>query len=104
MLALGPGVILALTPDILLRSVPGQDIYYAFNVATGDHFRLNRTSYWILETIGDGIEWTELETRFLDSFDVPQYQGKADLETTIDQFLQERIIRRVTGGKAEDSL
>lgn len=102
MLALDPGVILALAPDILLRALPNQRVYYAFNVATGDHFRLNRTSFWVLETIGRGVEWEPLTARFLDTFDVSPDDGKADLEAITNQLLQEQIVRKMTDGEAKD--
>lgn len=104
MLGLVPGTTLALVPDILLRSLPSQGVFYAFNVATGDHFRLNRSSYWILENIGDGVEFGELQSRFLDTFDVLPNQGIADLETIASQLFQERIVRRISIEEEKDGL
>ena len=103
-MALGPGIVLGLSPDILLRALAAQDLYYAFNIVTGDHFSLNQTSYWILENISDHVDWDELIAKFLDTFDVPPEQGRADLESIICQFLNEQIVRRVTDGQAEETL
>lgn len=104
MLALETGVVLALAPDILIRSIPSHGIFYAFNVSTGDHFRLNRTSYWILQSIGEGIEWTELETRFLGTFEVAQEEAQTDLRDIVNKFLKEEILRRAADGQAQSSL
>jgi hypothetical protein len=93
-LELTPESSLALFPTILLRSVPQQDLYYVFDVASGDQFRVNRTSYWILETIGCGILWRDLLVRFSDAFDISPDDGLADLSNAIDQFLTEGIIGR----------
>ena len=94
MLAPRPGVNFELVPTLVLRAAGG-DLYYAFDVATGDHFRLNETSYWILETIGEGIAWEGLVRRFLDEFDVPAGPGIADLTEIIQEFHQQSIIREV---------
>ena len=55
MLALKPGEALTLEPEIVLHSLPDQNWYYAFSVITGDQFRLNQTSFWVLEAISKGI-------------------------------------------------
>lgn len=102
MLALEPGTVLMLAPDILLRSLPAQSVYYAFNIETGDQYRLNRTSFWILERIGDGIEWSALRDDFLEHFDVPPDEGESDLAGIMQGFYGEKIIRSVGDGEAED--
>lgn len=94
MLALTPSTIIALEPNILLHSLPEQDSFYAFNVQIGDHFRLNRTSYWVLEAIDEGIEWATLLDRFLATFEVSAIQGEEDLRDLINGLHEERIIGR----------
>jgi hypothetical protein len=70
MLALKSGVVLALEPGIVLHSLPDQDWFYAFSVISGDQFRLNRTSFWVLENVSTGIEWTRLRSDFFETFKV----------------------------------
>ena len=65
MLALKSGETLTLELGIVLHSLPQQDWYYAFSVITGDQFRLNQTSFWVLEAISKGIEWVHLRGGFL---------------------------------------
>ena len=90
---------LALSPMILLRSVPSRDSYYAFDIGDGDQFRLNRTSYWILEAVGTGILWWELSARFLETFDVASADALHDLAQTVDQSLRDGITRRIVDGE-----
>lgn len=95
MLALGPGAVLALSPGIVLQALPDQDWFFAFNVETGDHYSLNKTSFWILEALGEGMEWVDLKERFLEAFAVSPEEGEADLQVIMNQFLEEKLIRKL---------
>lgn len=101
MLALRPGTVLALEPGIVLHSLPDYGHFFAFSVITGDEFHLNQTSYWVLEAIGEGIEWGQLEASFLDTFEVVPQQGEADLRGIVEEFWKEKIIRRRNDGEQE---
>ena len=94
MLALKSGVVLALEPGIVLHSLPDQDWFYAFSVITGDQFRLNRTSFWVLENISTGTEWTRLRDGFFKTFEVSSEQGEADLRKLMNELYKQKIIRR----------
>jgi len=94
MLALKSSVVLSLEPGIVLHSLPDQDRFYAFSVITGDQFRLNRTSFWVLEHISLGIEWTRLRDDFLKAFEVSSEQGEADLRKLVNKLYKQKIIRR----------
>lgn len=98
MLALGDGTVLELSPTILLRALPDQGWYFAFDVANGEQFRLNRTAFWILEAIGTGIQWSDLRDRFLETFEVEPGEGEADLVAVVGRFVEENVIRRVSDG------
>src|SRR3990172_5653175 len=102
MLALDPKTILALSPDILLRSIPDQGWYFAFDVASGDEFRLNGTSFWILEAISTGVAWTDLLAEFLAGFDVDPEQGEADLRAATSRLCEEGVVRRLSDGNQDD--
>lgn len=104
MLALEAGVVLALEPNIVLRSIPNQDWFFAFNVVTGDEFRLNRTSYWILETMGDGAEWGQLKYGFLETFDVDPEQGEKDLRELVIDLFEEKLIGRRSNAEDKNEI
>ena len=99
MLALTSGAMLALESGIVLHSLPDQDSYYAFSVGTGDQFRLNRISFWVLEAIGDGTEWVILRDSFLATFEVPSGEGEADLRKLVNKMHRQGVIRRQGHGK-----
>ena len=94
MLALKPETILNLKPGIVLHSLPDQNWFHAFSVITGDQFKLNRTSYWVLETIGNGINWTLLRDKFKKISEVSAKQGETDLRELVDDLYKQKIIRR----------
>ena len=104
MLALEPDVVLALDPGIVLHSLPDQGWFFAFNVATGDQFTLNRTSYWVLEAIGCGTKWADLKDSFLSAFEVDAKQGEVDLKKLVSDFHEQRIIGRNGDGKEQNPL
>ena len=94
MLALEPSETLVLEHGIVLHSLPDQKFYYAFSVVTGDQFQLNRTSFWVLETISKGIDWDCLKESFLAAFEVTALQGEADLRQLVCDLNEQKIIRR----------
>ncbi len=102
MLALKSGETLTLEPGIVLHSLPQQDWYYSFSVITGDQFRLNRTSFWVLEAISNGIEWTRLRDSFLAAFEVSAKQGEADLLKLVNEMYEQKIIERQGHGEEKD--
>ena len=99
MLVLDSNTVLALEEGIVLHSMPEQDWYYAFSVVSGDQFRLNKTSFWVLENISTGIEWSKLKETFLNTFEVPVEQGENDLRVLVDESFTKKIIRREGNGK-----
>ena len=88
------GIVLALEPGIVLHSLPNQDRFYAFSVISGNQFRLNRTSFWVLEKISTGIEWSKLRDYFLETFEVPSEQGESELKSLVDELCSQTIVRR----------
>jgi hypothetical protein len=104
MLALRPGTLLVLEPGIVLHSLPDQNWFYAFSVTMGDQFRLNRTSFWVLEEINDGIEWTRLRDNYLATFEVSPEQGESDLLQLLNKLYEEKVIRRRDNGKEKNQL
>ena len=98
MLALKPDETLTLESGIVLHSLPGQNWYYAFSVITGDQFRLNQTSFWVLEAISKGIEWVYLKEGFLAAFEVSAEQGEADLRKLLNELYEQQIIGRQEHG------
>ena len=104
MLALKPETALTLEPGIVLHSLADQDWFYAFSVVTGDQFRLNRTSFWVLETISHGIEWVRLRDNFLTTFEVSTQQGETDLRKLVNELYKQKIIRRQGNGEEENNL
>lgn len=60
MLALNAEIRFQLEEDILLQALPELDHYYAFNVKSGDNFKLNHTAHWALENIGGRVKYGDL--------------------------------------------
>lgn len=104
MLELRGDTMLTLPPQVVLHSIPDQDWYYVFNVTSGDQFKLNLTSYWVLEHINGGMKYNILERDFLDMFEVPEDQGGKDLEQLVRRFIRRKIVRRQIDAKKEDAV
>ncbi len=100
MLEIKPGTVIALAPGIVLHSLPNQDWYHAFSVENGDQYNLNRTSFWVLEKISNGIEWEQLVSDFTDYFEVSFEEGQADLSELIKELYNQNILRRPEDGKS----
>jgi hypothetical protein len=91
---------LAMSDNILIQGIPELDHFYAFNVKDGDHFKLNRTAYWVLETIGSGRRFEDLITRYMVEFEVDINTARKDLHEVISFALKNKIIMEVSDEKA----
>ncbi len=100
MLEIKPDTVIALSPGIVLHSLLDQEWYHAFSVENGDQYNLNRTSFWVLEKIGDGIEWERLVNDFIDHFEVSLEEGQADLSELVKELHNQNILRRQENGKS----
>ncbi len=94
MLALDNADRLFLREGVMLHSIPREDWYYAFSVVTGDQFRLNGPSFWILEAIGGGIAWRSLQESFLEEYDVNAETGRPDLASAVAEFVEQGLVGR----------
>jgi hypothetical protein len=81
MLALKDDDIISLVPNIALYGDAKRNFFFAFNVITGEQFRLNSTSFWVIESITEGIKWAKLKESFFQKFDVEWEQGDKDLNS-----------------------
>lgn len=90
---------MALSPGIVLHSLPDQKWYHAFSVENGDQYNLNRTSFWVLEKISNGIEWEQLIADFINYFGVSLEEGQADLSELVKELYNQNILRRQEDGK-----
>ena len=93
MLEIKPSLMITLSPDTVLHSLPDQGWFFAFNVSTGDQFKLNQTSFWVLEAINNGIEWSRLRNDYIATFEVSEEQGEADLCTLLKELYEQAVIK-----------
>jgi len=83
-----------LAENIFLQKIDELGKYWVFNIDTGEHYSLNKTSYWILEQIAGNSPVRNVLEDFLGNFDVDENQGREDFEEIIKGFLSEGIINR----------
>lgn len=95
MLALKPDIRLTLGEDIMIQAIPELDHYYAFNVKNGDHFELNHTAHWVLDTIGQDVTLAELGPRFAERFELDAKIADKDLIEVINFGIENHIIKEV---------
>ena len=84
----------SLSENIFLQKINELEKYWAFNIKEGEHYSLNKTSYWILEQIAENKPIKDILKSFLDSFEVAKKQGSEDFNKIIRNFIKERIIKR----------
>lgn len=87
MLALNDDDIIRLVPNIALHGDANKDFFFAFNVITGEQYRLNSSSFWVMESITEYIEWAKLKESFFQKFEVKREQGDKDLNSLARQLL-----------------
>lgn len=95
MLGLKPDALLALSEHILLQALPEADHYYAFDVKSGDHFKLNNTAHWVLDSIGVGIRLDDLLGSFANEFGLEPQTATEDLSEVVSFALHNKIIKEV---------
>ena len=95
MLALKPDTRLILGEDIMIQTIPELDHYYAFNVKNGDHFEINHTACWVLESISSGTSFQQLVDKFARTFDLRQDTAQEDLSEIIQNAFMNHIIKEV---------
>ena len=100
MLALKADDKINLVPNIALHGDAQKDFFMAFDVITGEQFRLNSTSFWVMELINEGIEWTKLKESFFRRFEVDRVQGDKDLNSLASQLLELGLVE-IKGGEKQ---
>ena len=95
MLVLRPETGFCIVNDIVLKTIPVTDQYYAFNTLTGDHFILNHTAWWLLDRLRQPIIFSELESAYIDNFSVRRDVAIKHLKETMTFFMENELIKEV---------
>lgn len=85
---------LELSDNIILKSFPEVDQYYAFDIENGDHFNLNATAHWILEKIKANGHFGSLIENFADTFELEKKKALRDVSEMLEFALKNKIIIR----------
>lgn len=100
MLALKAQDTIALVSNMALHGDANNDFFLAFNVVTGEHFRLNSTSFWVLKSITEAVQWDELEESFFREFEVDRAEGNKDLNSLACQLMELNLVE-IDGGEGQ---
>ena len=95
MLVLKPENRFALEDYILIQALPEADMYFAFNVKTGDHFKLNNTAHWVLDRIGVGVRLDELTADFSEEYGLERQSALKDVNEVIIYAIDNHIVKEV---------
>lgn len=93
MLAINPDSKFVLAKGISLQGISELGHYYAFDTTTGDHFKLNHTSHWVLETIYSETSFRDLVEQFVLVYDLSQNAAIEDLTEIIQYAVENHIIQ-----------
>ncbi|MFH0810123.1 MAG: PqqD family protein [Pseudomonadota bacterium] len=105
MLALTEEMSFLLGEDIVLQALPELDHYYAFNISSGDHYRLNASAYWILSMLREPKTFREMKDHLRAYYGIPENTAEEDLQAVIEQADSDQLIIRGSGdGEGEEAI
>ena len=94
------GTIYKLSANLVLRRIERPEEYWAFNVAEGEHYSLNKTSYWILNHLDGRSKLGDVYAGFVDAYEVDEKEAQQDFQEIVENFILEGLIEE--GAKHED--
>ena len=92
MLEINDHTVFSLFDSIVMQALPDLDSFYAFNVETGEHYKLNSTAYWLLENIGQSKNYKALVQIFAREYDIDEATANKDIEDILHFGLDNNII------------
>lgn len=92
MLEINDKTIISLSDSIILQSLPDLDMYYAFNIETGDHYKLNSSAYRLLEKVTQGHMPEPLKQAFISEYGIDEETAQKDIDDIMQFSLDNEII------------
>ena len=92
MLEISDKTLISLSDSIVLQSLSDLDMYYAFNIETGDHYKLNSSAYWILKKIDEGYSFNSLKQEFVSEYGIDKETAQKDIDDIVQYSLDNKII------------
>lgn len=86
------GTIYKLSADLVLRKIERPEKYWAFNVTEGEHYSLNKTSYWILSHFDGRSKAGDVYADFLDVYEVDEKEAQLDFQEIVENFIHEGLL------------
>jgi hypothetical protein len=96
-LALTDKTSFTLREDIVLQALPELDHYYAFNISSGDQYRLNESAHRILSMLREPRTVPELKEHLSAYYDIAENTAEEDLQAIIEQAYADQLIARRSG-------
>jgi len=92
MLEINDKTVISLSDSIVLQSLPNLDMHYAFNIETGDHYKLNSSGYWLLKKITQGCSSDSLVQEFVSEYGIDKKTAQKDIDDIMQFTLNNKII------------
>ena len=92
MLEINANSFIRLSDAIVIQALSDLDQFYAFNVETGDHFRLNGTAYWLLKNISSDTTFSTLLKAFCSEYSIDEKTARQDISDILRFFLNNNLI------------
>jgi len=99
MLEINDHTVFSLFDSIVMQALPELDSFYAFNVETGEHYKLNSTAYWLLENMGQSNNIKSLVQIFAREYSIDEATAKKDIENILHFGLDNNIIFKKENGR-----
>lgn len=92
MLEINPQARFKINEEFVLHQIEELDKYWLFNIVSGDIFKLNDVSMFILQGLREGKSYESLVSGLLQQFDVMEDRAQQDVKNILFKFLKEKII------------
>lgn len=97
MLEINPLARYKLNEDFVLHQIEELDKYWLFNIVTGDIFKLNDVSMFILQGLRQDKSFGSLVSGLLQQYDVSENRAQKDVHKILLKFKNEKIISMAEG-------
>lgn len=95
MLEINPQTKFKMNDEFVLHQIEELDKYWLFNIVTGDIFKLNDVSMFILQGLRKGKSFESLVSGLLQQYDVSEDRAQKDVQKILSKFTSEKIISQM---------
>lgn len=83
-----------LNPAYVIHGLPSAQLFWLFNIDTGEHYELNETAFWVLNQLAESaVSREDLLAKYLRVFEIKKAVAEVDLFEFLESLRDEGIIQ-----------